>query len=371
MTLWFVFALMTAAAIFAVLWPLGRGAKAMVPAGNDVVVYRDQLEEIDRDRAAGLIGEVEAEAARVEVSRRLIAAAETQKSSAIVSQLPWRRRAAALAALILLPAGAVALYITLGSPNLPGEPAYARAATPQGGKSIGVLVSEVEAHLERNPSDGRGWEVIAPVYVRLGRFDDAVRARRNALALNGDSSERQSGLGEALVGAANGVVTAEAKAAFERAVAEDSHNVMARYYLGLAAEQDGKRDQAASIWRGMLANASADAPWRDYVRAALARIGAEPTGTPGPSADDVAAASSMDPAERLNMIRGMVDRLATRLHGDGGDVDGWLRLVRAYRVLGDRDKAKGAASDARRALANDPEQLKRVDEFVKGLGLEG
>jgi cytochrome c-type biogenesis protein CcmH len=370
MALWFMFALMTAAAIFAVLWPLGRKPK-MTTAGSDVVVYRDQLQEIDRDRSAGLIGEVEAEAARVEVSRRLLAAAEAQPTAAEVSQSVWRRRAAALAALILLPIGALGLYLALGSPNVPGEPARARVNTPEGSQSIAVLVSQIEAHLERNPNDGRGWEVLAPVYMRLGRFNDAVKARRNALTLNGDSADRQSGLGEALVGVANGVVTAEAKAAFERAVAQDSQNATGRYFLGLAAEQDGKPDEAASIWRSLLAEAPTDAPWRDFVRSALARLGGAPVTGPGPTAEDVAAASDMSSAERMDMIRGMVDRLATRLHSDGSDVEGWLRLVRAYMVLGDRDKAKGAAVDARRALANNPDKLKRVDEFVKELGIDG
>jgi cytochrome c-type biogenesis protein CcmH len=370
MTLWFVFALMTAAAIFVVLWPLGRAPRT-TPSGSDIVVYRDQLQEIDRDRAAGLIGEVEAEAARVEVSRRLLAADARGPAAAAPSQSVWRRRVAALAALVLLPAGAVGLYLALGSPNLPGEPASARVSTPQGSKSIAVLVSQIEAHLERNPKDGRGWEVVAPVYMRLGRFDDAVRARRIALAINGDSAERESGLGEALVGVGNGVVTAEAKAAFERAIAQDPQSVTGRFFLGLAAEQDGKRDEAASIWRKMLADAPADVPWGEYVRSALARVSGEQVAGPGPTAEQAAAASDLSSAQRLEMIRGMVDRLATKLHSDGSDVEGWLRLVRAYIVLGDRDKAKDAASDARRALANDPDKLKRVDEFVKGLGLEG
>ena len=170
---------------------------------------------------------------------------------------------------------------------------------------------------------------------------------------------------------ANGVVTADAKAAFERATAQDPQSVTGRFFLGLAAEQDGKRDEAASIWRKMLADAPADVPWGDYVRSALARVGGPPVAGPGPTAEQAAAASDMSSAAALDMIRGMVDRLATKLHSDGSDVEGWLRLVRAYMVLGDRDKAKDAASDAKRALANDPDKLKRVDEFVKGLGLEG
>src|SRR5438128_399386 len=121
MALWLVFALMTAAAIFAVLWPLGR-VRTPAAEGNDIAVYRDQLEEIARDRAAGLIGEAEAEAARVEVSRRLIAAADTMHAASNVAGGRLRRRVAALAALIVIPLIAAGLYLTLGSPELPGQP---------------------------------------------------------------------------------------------------------------------------------------------------------------------------------------------------------------------------------------------------------
>src|SRR5215207_6807941 len=119
MMLWFVMALMTAAAIFAVLWPLAR--RTPLPTGSDVAVYRDQLDEIERDRTGGLIGEREAEAARVEVSRRLLAAADEVAPAHSPDRRGWRRRAAALAALILLPHGAASFYLMLGSPDLPGE----------------------------------------------------------------------------------------------------------------------------------------------------------------------------------------------------------------------------------------------------------
>jgi cytochrome c-type biogenesis protein CcmH len=120
----------------------------------------------------------------------------------------------AILALVVLPIGAGAFYLEVGSPELPAQPLSARASDPQN-QSIEHLIAQVEAHLESNPEDPRGWEVIAPVYLRLGRFDDAVKARRNVLRLDGETAERQADLGEALVGAANGVVTAEAKAAFE------------------------------------------------------------------------------------------------------------------------------------------------------------
>jgi cytochrome c-type biogenesis protein CcmH len=373
MMLWIIFALMTAAAIFAVLWPLARKARD-VRGGSDRLVYQDQLEEIGRDRAAGLIGEAEAQAARVELSRRLLAAAadEAPASAAIMAPQPlWHRRFAAMTALTVIPAVALGLYLALGSPNVPAQPAFGRLETPQGGQSIAGMISQIEAHLAQNPNDGKGWEVIAPVYLRLGRFDDAVEARRKSIALNGDSATREADLGEALVATANGVVTDDAKRAFQLAVNGDPQQEKARYFLGLADEQDGNREAAAAKWRAMLDGAPPDAPWANFVRAALARVTGAPAMAAGPGVGDVAAASAMNDAQRTEMIRGMVQRLADRLHADGSDVDGWLRLVRAYAVLGDRDKAKGAAADAKRALSDHPEELRQIDDLVKGLGLEG
>src|SRR5215831_6460748 len=377
MTLWFGLALMTAAAILAVLWPLARRASPW-RSGSDVAIYRDQLDEIERDRAAGLIEDNEAASAQVEVSRRLIAAADAQ--SAPQSDVPpaRRRRAVAIVALVLLPLGATGLYLALGSPLLPDQPLAPRLAAARGNQSVDTLIVQVEAHLERNPEDGRGWEVIAPVYLRLGRFDDAVKPRRNALRLNGTTAEREAAFGEVLVFAANGVVTAEAKAAFERAVALDANGVQARYFLGLAAEQDGDRTQAAATWRALIEAAPPDAPWLDLLRRALARVdragapgGSSGGASSGPSDEQAAASSQLAPEQRQAMIQGMVERLSERLHRDGADVEGWLRLVRSYMVLGQPDKARAAVVDARRALGGDAIKLRRLDDLLKGLGLEG
>ncbi len=375
MTLWLAFALMTAAAIFAVLWPLSR--PGTVRSGSDVVVYRDQLDEIARDREAGLIGEAEAQAARIEVSRRLIAAGDAQAAAAPADPRGAlsRRRIAAIAALLFVPFVAGTIYLLHGSPQLPGEPLMARLRTGHD-SSIAGLVATVERHLERNPNDARGWEVLAPVYLRLGRLDDAVRARRNALNFGGETAQRDADLGEALVAAANGIVTAEARQAFERAAALAPADPKSRFYIGLAAQQDGDTKKAAETWQALLKDAPPDAPWIAPVREALASIGKTSdmppiSGNAGPSADEMAAANTMTEAQRGEMIRGMVARLADRLKQDGSDVEGWLRLVRAYMVLGERDKANAAAADARRALAGDPSKVRRIDELAKGLGLNG
>src|SRR5262249_54288340 len=246
------------------------------------------------------------------------------------------RRFTAVAAFVALPLGAIALYLAVGFPGLPDQPLAARSNGPDG-RSLAALVAQVEDRLERNPQDGRGWEVIGPVYMRLNRFDDAVRARRNALRILGPTVGREGDLGEALVAAANGVVTADAKAAFDRALGLDARDPRASFFLGLAAQQDGKGTEAAAIWRDLLARAPADAPWAHAVRESLAQV-ERPSGEvspPGPAAADVAAAAQMSPGDRAKMVRGMVDRLGERLARDGSDLDGWVRLVRAYEVLGE------------------------------------
>lgn len=368
MTLWFVFALMTVAAIFAVLWPLGRKGRAQ-DQGSEVAVYKDQLAEIERDLAAGLIPAPDAEAARVEISRRLLAAAASEPTMAPTSNLKWRRVAAVLA-LAGLPLVAAGVYMPLGSPKLQDFPLAQRQRAPAMAQSLETLVAQVQQHLEKNPTDGRGWNVLAPVLERLGRFDEAARAYRNSLTYNGESAERRSDLGEAISAAAGGVVTAEAKTEFERAHALNADDPKANYFLGLAAEQDGRKDDAATIWRALLAKAPADAPWRALVQTSLARIGGGGT-MPALSDETIAASRDMAEGDRNAMVRGMVERLATRLKQNGDDVESWLRLVRAYLVMGERDKAMGASVDARQAVASDAERLRQLNEGLRTLGLGG
>ncbi|THD53306.1 MAG: c-type cytochrome biogenesis protein CcmI [Bradyrhizobium sp.] len=482
MILWPILTLMTAGAVIAVWWPLARRQKS-VRSGSDIEVYRDQLDEINRDETASLIGNVEAEAARIEVSRRLIAAAETAKAATVVAAPgPARgyRRATLAAAIVLLPLGAGAIYLSVGSPNFVPVSMNAEANGQPLPEGIEQTVAEVEKYLEANPKNGKGWELLAPVYLRLGRFDDAVTARRNALEIFGPDAARLGDLGEAITVASNGVVTAEAKELFQRANAADPQDVMAQYYLGLNAKQEGRRDEAVRRWTALISGAGEGAEWLPMVRNALAQVdekgpsvvaGAQPAvaapadhsdgaieamvarlaerlktngsdvpgwiqlvrsyralgktekakaaiaeaqaalasdqealqrlgqglqgleteavsdaagrgangpapsaanvATPGPNASQVAAAAQMAPADRNGMIESMVSRLAQRMAENGSDVDGWLRLIKAYSVLGERDKALAAAASARGALAGNSDNLRRIGELTKELGLEG
>ncbi|MGB3445810.1 MAG: c-type cytochrome biogenesis protein CcmI [Xanthobacteraceae bacterium] len=377
MSLWFLLALMTVGAIFAVLWPLSRRT-AVRREGRESAVYQDQLAEVDRDIASGLIGENEGAAARVEISRRLLAAADAEEGNTSSPSLRLRR-AVAVAAFAGVPILAGALYLHLGSPGLPDFPLASRTRTPVAGQSLDQLVAQVQTHLEKNPTDGRGWSVLAPVLGRLGRFEDAAQAFRNAIRYDGDKAARRAGLGEALAGAANGVVTAEAKAEFERAVALDADEPKARYFLGVAAEQDGRPKEAAALWQDLLSKAPPDAPWRPLLEAALTRVAATvPAASDSASAkapalsnDTIASVQGMSEGDRSAMIRGMVDRLAARLKQNGDDVEGWLRLARAYMVLKEPDNARAARDDARRALAANEDGLRKLNEGLKALGIDG
>ena len=365
--LWVFFALMTIAAIFAVLWPLGRAAPEET-TGGDTAIYKDQLDEIERDLALNLIDAKEAEAARVEVSRRLLTAAAVAPARAKPNRSA--RRAIMLVALLALPLFSGALYYRLGAPEMPSFPLAERKAA-SGAESLERLVAKVEAHLEKNPEDGRGWHVLGPALMNLDRYDEAAKAFRNAIKYNEDSAERRADLAEALMAVAGGVVSAEAKAEFERAVELEANHPKASYFLGVAAQQDGRPNEAAAIWRRLLASAPEDAPWRGAVERALARVGGGEGKVVGPTEEEMAAAAKMSAADRDAMIKAMVDRLAARLKQDGSDVQGWLRLVRTYMVLGDTAKARATVADARKALEANAESLRVLNEGLKSLGVDG
>jgi cytochrome c-type biogenesis protein CcmH len=367
MILWPILTLMTLMAMAAVWWPLARRQKS-VGSGSDVAVYRDQLDEIDRDEATGMVGGGEAEAARVEISRRLIAAAEVAKAANAAAPEPASRtRWATIASAVLLPLGAGLIYLSLGSPNLVPVSMNAEAVGRQLPEGIEQIVAEVEKYLEANPRNGRGWELLAPVYLRLGRFDDAVRARRNVLEIFGPDAARLGDLGEAIVVASNGVVTPEAKGLFTRANAADPEDVMAQYYLGLSARQEGHRDEAVKRWTALISSAREGAEWLPMVKSALGRVDEKgPTLAAPPSA----AAAVAPPEHNGDAIEAMVARLAERLKKDGSDVPGWIQLVRSYRVLGRTEKANAAVADAHAALAGDQEALQRLDQGLQGLETE-
>jgi cytochrome c-type biogenesis protein CcmH len=213
MAIWVVFALMTAGAVMAVLWPLSRRVAPPADPDSDTGFYRDQLSEIERDQQRGLLSPVEGESARVEAARRLLRAADAaQPASDTVGEPALRRRRAVSAiALSTVPLIAIAVYGAYGSPHLPAQPLSARLQDDPQRLDLASAVSRIETHLATHPDDGRGWDVVAPVYFRQGRLQDALKAYEAALRLLGETPARLTSYGEALVAAENGLVSAQAR----------------------------------------------------------------------------------------------------------------------------------------------------------------
>jgi cytochrome c-type biogenesis protein CcmH len=239
-------------------------------------------------------------------------------------------------------------------------PLASRKTAPQMDNDIAAAVAAVEKRLIEKPDDGKGWAVIAPVYMRLERYADATHAYAEALRLLGEDPLRRAAYGEALVAAAGGVVTDEAREAFDRALTEQPGQPQARFYVALAAEQDGKKADAARDYQSLIADSPPNAPWLSIANARLSALKGE-----APPAEAAAIPEAQRP-----MIEGMVNRLATRLASNGGSVDEWSRLVRAYAVLHEADKAKAALADARKALAPDPNAVASLDALARDLGLD-
>lgn len=366
MVFWFFIIALTASAVLAVLLPLaGRRERAGGGVEHDREVYLDQLAELERERDEGRIGADEAEAARTEIARRLLAVDTAAEPAARPGRSRFRRRFAALVALVVLPLMSIVTYNRLGSPHLPALPLQARMTAPESGQDIRALVARVEKHLAENPGDGQGWEVLGPVYMRLERPRDAMAAFASAIRLLGPTSEREASLGEAIAAAEGGIVTRSAREAFERALKLDPQSVRARFYLALAYEQEGESEKAADGFRALLADAPPDAPWRPFAEQALARVGGA---APGPTREQVAAAENMSEDDRRQMIEGMVAGLAERLERDPANPEGWVRLVRAYMVLERRDDALAAAGKALETM-DDPAARKSVRAAFESMGL--
>jgi cytochrome c-type biogenesis protein CcmH len=378
MLIWAVFAVMTAAAVTVPLVPLvRRRLAASANEAGDVAVYRDQLAEVERDVAEGRFAASEGEAARAEIGRRLLRAARRGEVAADPAAVRRRRLAAGILAVVVLPVVAFGVYARLGHPELHDRPLAARLSAPPERLSMDELVARVEGRLSAQPDDARGWELIAPLYLRMGRTGDAIAAFRQAIRLSGPNEARLNGLGEALTADAGGRVDADARATFEASLALAPKGVLPRMYLALERAQAGRIDEAVEAWRALVASGKPNDPWMPVARAELAKVEAAAAGrpapaeagpdvAPGPSAADVDAAAELSPEDRAAMIEAMIARLDERLRRDGGSVDEWARLVRSLRTIGKTEAAADALARARSAHAADPKAQARLDALIGG-----
>lgn len=403
MILWIVLGAMSVIAAALIMLPLLSGGRGTVSrAAHEMEIYRDQLDEVGRDFDRGLISPDQAEAARTEISRRILAldAADTAHSSqqpgthagetaAVPPGATGGRKPvsvlSAIAAGIAVPALAAFVYLSYGSPGLPGLPAAERtaAATAPDGE-LRTRVAALAARLEQNPDDLESWSALGDTLTALQRHPQAAVAYGQAMRLAPRSGGFASRYAEALTFSNRGQVTPAARLAFEEALRREPGEPRAQFYLGMADRQSGKLREALDRWIALESASAPDAPWIKFLTpriAALAgelsldlatladmrarAVAAQPrtaeqrpsasasTSAPGPTRDQVEAAQDMTAEDRQQMIRGMVDRLAARLDETPDDIDGWLRLARARAVLGDHQEASAAYQRAATLRPND------------------
>lgn len=345
----------------------------------NLAVYRDQLAEIDRDLARGLLSAEQAEAARAEIGRRILGLPPAPAAAASAATAPF---AVATVAVLLLPFAAWLLYARLGSPALPDQPFAERAAAARQVAEaaphldIGEALAKLSAHLKEHPEDLTGWLILARAELRLGHYPEAVEAYRHAVDLSGQRVDIVGDWGEAQVLAANGTVTPAAREAFAAGLGEAETAPRSRYYLALAQLQQGDAKAALQAWVDLAGDAPADAEWLPLVRQriaeAAASLGVDPAGLKTSSgmpsrarvAETAQATANSSPEERRAMILAMVGNLAARLEKQPDDVEGWARLGRSYMVLDQPDKAREAYAHALK-LKPDDAVLKQAFEAAQ------
>lgn len=377
--IWIIIAMMAATTILALIWPLGssksdedgRAAKAMA-------IYEDQLGEVDRDAARGLITAEEARAAQVEIKRRMLAvdgSADTQVNAS--------GKLAVIAAALFVPLAGLGLYTQVGSPDAISVPFAERSGEQQDAREMETLIVELRGRLQSDPDGGdlRGWELLGATLLNRGRIAEAVDAFRSASALPAATSATWSQYAESLIAAENGVVTPLASRAIARAEELDPSNPAATFYRAVQLEQSGQTAEARQTLLERIAKEGAPAPWmQTFLEAANdmgGRIGLEPVALPdfpeirGPSQDDMEAAAAMTQQEQQEFIRSMVDGLEARLQDEPEDLDGWLQLARALVVMGEQDRALTALKSAEVLIADLPPEDQRrrlVEEGLKRFG---
>jgi cytochrome c-type biogenesis protein CcmH len=385
--------LTTLAVVLLVLPLILRGRGAGARDAYNLAVYRDQLAEIDRDVARGVIEPDQAEAAKSEIARRILALTPTAGAAAVSSSTPL---AVAAVAIILLPFAAWTLYWNLGSPTLPDQPYAARGnppaapgATPPPHVDIAEALQRLQAHLKDHPDDLDAWLLLARSELDRSHFNEAVDAYRHAVDLSHRKAEIVGDWAEAQVLAAAGTVTPAAQEAFKEALADPQSAPRSRYYLALAKLQAGDPKAALQDWVDLEADAPEGADWLPLVRRRIAEAakaaGIDPATLktsagvprkpppvvetpPAPAATPPAAGAmpspaqveetarnteNMAPDQRQAMVTAMVERLAAQLQQQPDDVDGWIRLGRSYMVLNQPDKARDAYAHAAKLKPDD------------------
>lgn len=403
---WLTAGALVLASAVALMRGLRRGRAAPAPGAQDMQVYRDQLAEIERDMARGVIAAEEAARLRTEVSRRILEADRMVQAGAGGTDRSTTGPALLLPALLVIAvlAGGAALYWRLGAPGYPDMPLAERiamaetlrstrpdqakaeaglpAAVPPEGMDAEflALMDKLRSAVRDRPGDVQGQRLLAQNEARLGNFAAAHAAQAQVIALSGAAAtaEDHAALAELLVFAAGGYVSPEAEAALTEALRRDPQNGTARYYSGLMFAQTGRPDRAFLLWRDLLESSPPDAPWVAAIRAQIGDLSvragvryspAPQPGLAGPSAADMEAAAGMATEDRAAMIEGMVAQLNDRLATEGGTAAEWAQLIGAYGVLGQTERARQIWAEAQGRFAARPEDLAVVRTAAEAAGV--
>jgi cytochrome c-type biogenesis protein CcmH len=359
MTLWLLMMMLCSATAVAVVVPLVRRFDASQSNDqNNLAIYQDQLQEIERDLQAGTINAPEAAASKIEIQRRLALVQKNAIAGKPIS-LKLRNAFAALAAGLVI-IGGVSLYGFLGHPDQ--TQTTAAAPPPQ----MNAMVAKLQAHLKDTPNDAEGWRMLGLAQFDLQNYKDSVAAYAKALSLDPQNTGYKSAYAETLVQLAQGIVTPDAKTMFAEVLTKDPKDARARFYDAMAQEQSGDQAGALIKWQALLADAPADAAWRGAVQQRIAAL--KPI-APQISADQKAQVQSLSPADQNAMIASMVERLAGKLAANPDNVEGWINLMKAYQVLAKPDKAKEALAKALATFANDPTKKAQITAAATDLGL--
>lgn len=407
---WVVTVALTLAVAGLMVAALARGRMAGVgpAAASDLRVYRDQLAEVDRDLARGVIAPEDAARLRTEIGRRVLAADQALQRGTASREAGGGRPMGALAVVVVVAAIAFGTYAWLGTPGLGDMPLSARlagaealregrptqaeaearaaAALPpvpaQTDPRHAALMEQLRKAMAERPNDLQGQELLARNEALLGNYTAAARAQGLVVSLKGADATAQdiAAQAELMVAAAGGLVSPEAEAVLAAALEKDKSNGIARYYSGLMFTQTQRFDLAFRFWAPLWESSTEADPWVETLRSELPdvawlagqhRYQMPPlrSAAPGPDAADVAAAQDMTPKERQQMIRGMVDGLMNRLATEGGTAPEWARLIRALGVLGDTERARAIWSEAQGRFTGREADLAEVNAAARDAGL--
>jgi cytochrome c-type biogenesis protein CcmH len=381
------------------------------PAAYDLRVYRQQLRDVDKDLARGVINEADAGRIRTEVSRRILAAdAQLQQDGGGANQPSGLSKGAALVLVLAICGGTLGIYSALGAPGYgdlalktrialaeeraQNRPTQAEAEeqippfpAPEVENSYRQLVEQLRQTAAKRPNDAQGQALLAQHEANLGNFTAAYKAKERYIEImSGDVEASDFGeMAELMIMATGGYVSPEAQRVLTMALRRDPENGAARYYYGLMMSQVGRPDRAYQIWAETLRDSAPGDPWVEGIQSQIEemafRAGVEyqpitPRGTPpfagalpGPDAADVENAAEMSEEERNEMVRGMVARLSDRLATEGGTVQEWARLIGALGVLGDTEQARAIYSEAMQTFAGDDAALAQITAAATQAGV--